>query len=219
MEIGFLTAPFADVEQAIEAAQATGVRMLELAHEDVQRVRAAGLEIAALARYGQWAELEPHIRLAAANGVPAISTLAGFPEQRERLPELLGPSIELAGELGVRLAFENWYRTNLRTLDDWRWFLASFPQEHVGLVFDPSHLEWQGVDWRAALDAFRERIVFAHAKDVAYDEAGEWRYVLPGRGVIDWSRFEYDGFVSIEHEDEEVGAAEGIALAVEHLRR
>jgi sugar phosphate isomerase/epimerase len=42
--------------------------------------------------------------------------------------------------------------------------------------------------------------------------------VLPGRGVIDWGDFAYDGFVSIEHEDDDYGPAEGIALAVEHLR-
>jgi sugar phosphate isomerase/epimerase len=219
MEIGFLTAPFADVEQAIEAARATGVRSLELAHDDVDRVRAAGLEVAALARYHEWAELEPHVRLAAAKGVPAVSTLAGFAEHRGRLRELLGGAVELAGDLGVRLAFENWYRTNLRTLDDWRAFFAIFPQEHVGLVFDPSHLEWQGIDWRAALAEFRDRIAFAHAKDVAYDESGNWRYVLPGRGVIDWSEFDYDGFVSVEHEDDDYGPAEGIARAVEYLRR
>jgi sugar phosphate isomerase/epimerase len=220
MEVGFLTAPFASAEEAIEAARASGVRRLELAHEEVDRIHEAGLEVAALARYGEWSQLEPSIRLAAAKGVPAVSTLSGFPEDRERLPELLGPAVELAGELGIRLAFENWYRTNLRTLEDWRAFFALFPAEHVGLVFDPSHLEWQGIDWRAALDEFRPRVVFAHAKDVAYDEAGDWRYVLPGRGVIDWADFakRYEGFVSIEHEDGEYAPAEGMAFAVEHLR-
>ena len=184
MEVGFLTAPFADVGEAIEAARATGVRTLELAHSEVDRVREAGLEVAALARYGEWAQLEPAVRLAAETGVPVVSTLSGFPDERERLPELLGPAVDLAGALGVKLAFENWYRTNLRTLEDWRRFFDLFPAEHVGLVFDPSHLEWQGIDWRAALQEFRARVVFAHAKDVAYDEAGSWRYVLPGRGVI-----------------------------------
>ena len=221
MEVGFLTAPFADVEDAIAAAHATGVRSLELAHAEVDRVRAAGLEVAALARYGEWARLEPAVRLAAEHGVPVVSTLSGFPDDLEELPSVLGPAVELAGELGVRLAFENWYRTNLRTLEDWRRFFGLFPVEHVGLVFDPSHLEWQGIDWRAALEEFRGRVVFAHAKDVAYDEAGDRRYVLPGRGVIDWSEFAalYDGFVSVEHEDADLGAAEGIEAAVEHLRR
>ena len=220
MEVGFLTAPFADVDEAIEAARATGVRTLELAHPEVDRVRKAGLEVAALARYGEWAALEPAVRLAADKGVPVVSTLSGFPDDLERLPELLGPAVELASALGVKLAFENWYRTNLRTLEDWRHFFDLFPAEHVGLVFDPSHLEWQGLDWRAALREFADRIVFAHAKDVAYDDAGAWRYVLPGRGVIDWGDFTelYDGFVSIEHEDDEYGAADGIAFAVEHLR-
>ena len=218
MEIGFLTAPFATVDDALSAARATGVTRLELAQDDVDRARAAGCEVAALAAYGK--DLEATVRLAAEHGVPVVSALAGFPEHRDRLPELLGPALELAGALGVRLAFENWYRTNLRTPEDWRWFFSTFPAEHVGLVFDPSHLEWQGFDWRAALDEFRARVVFAHAKDVAYDEAGTWRYVLPGRGVIDWDEFAslWDGFVSIEHEDDDYGPADGMAFAVEHLR-
>jgi sugar phosphate isomerase/epimerase len=220
MDVGFLTEPFATVEDAIACAHENGVRTLELAHTEIERVRDAGLEIGALARYGEFEQLEPHIRAAAEYGIPAVSTLSGFAEHRDRLRELLGPAVELAGELGVQLAFENWFRTNLRTLKDWRWFFGEFPEEHVGLVFDPSHLEWQGIDWEAALDEFRPRIVFAHAKDVAYDESGQWRYVLPGRGVIDWSRFAalWDGFVSIEHEDDEVAAAEGMALALLHLR-
>lgn len=219
MDVGFLTVPFASVEDAIACARENGVRTLELAHSEIERVRAAGLEIAALARYGDFEQLEPHIRVAAGHGVPAVSTLGGFAEHRDRLRELLGPAVELAGELGVRLAFENWYRTNLRTVDDWRWFFAEFPEEHVGLVFDPSHLEWQGIDWEAALDEFRDRVVFAHAKDVTYDESGQWRYVLPGRGVIDWGRFAelYDGFVSVEHEDDEVGPADGMAFALHAL--
>ena len=220
MDVGFLTVPFASVDDAIACARENDVRTLELAHAEIARVQDAGLEVAALARYGDFERLAPHIRAAAQHEVPAVSTLAGFPEHRDRLRDVLGPAVELAGELGVRLAFENWYRTNLRTLEDWRWFFGVFPEEHVGLVFDPSHLEWQGIDWRAALQEFRPRVVFAHAKDVAYDEAGDWRYVLPGRGVIDWTEFAalYDGFVSIEHEDDEYAPAEGMAFAVEHLR-
>lgn len=218
MEIGFLTAVFPSLDEAIEVALELDVGSLELAHDDVDRVRAAGLHVAAIARYRDWANLEPHIRLAADKGIDAVSTLAGFPEHRDELREVLAPAVELAGRLGVRLAFENWYRTNLRTLEDWRWFLTLFPQEHVGLVFDPSHLEWQRIDWRAAFEEFRSRVVFVHAKDVAYDANGDWRYVVPGRGVIDWSRLDYDGFVSIEHEDKERNPRAGIMIAVEQLR-
>jgi len=220
MDVGFLTVPFASVDDAIACACACDVHTLELAHSEVERVQDAGIEVAALARYGDFEQLEPHIRAAAEHGVPTVSTLAGFPEHRDRLRDVLGAAVELAGELGVKLAFENWYRTNLRTLDDWRWFFGVFPEEHVGLVFDPSHLEWQGIDWEAALEEFRERVVFAHAKDVAYHDAGQWRYVLPGRGVIDWSHFAqlYGGFVSIEHEDDEIGATDGMRMAAEVLR-
>jgi sugar phosphate isomerase/epimerase len=218
VEIGFLTAVFPSLDDAIDIARELGVGSLELAHDDVDRVRDAGLNVAALARYRDWQDLEPHIRLAADKRVDAVSTLAGFPERRDDLRELLDPVVALAGRLGVRLAFENWYRTNLRTLEDWRWFLNMFPQEHVGLVFDPSHLVWQGIDWRAAFEEFRSRIVFVHAKDVAYDSDGQWHYVVPGRGVIDWGDLDYHGFVSIEHEDKERNPRDGVTAAVEHLR-
>jgi sugar phosphate isomerase/epimerase len=220
----------------------------------IEQSRNGGCEVAAIAAYylitGSDDETEPAqvalaqaIEIAARADVPLVSTVAGFPidDDRERtitevLPDLLRPLLSRAGELGVRVAFENWYRTNLRDLDNCRLFFETFPDEHVGLVFDPSHLEWMGIDWRAGLDEFSSRVRFAHAKDVLIDRerlrrvgvlgTGWWRYVLPGRGVIPTEAYlralrsaGYDGAISIEHEDREFGPAEGIAAAAAEVHR
>lgn len=220
----------------------------------IEQIRRGGCEVAAIAAYyvltgsDEEAELAPRvlaqaIEVAARADIPVVSTVGGFPidDDRERtitniLPDLLGPSLARAGELGVAVAFENWYRTNLRDLDHWRLFFQAFPAEHVGLVFDPSHLEWMRIDWRAALGEFSARVRLAHVKDVAYDQerlrrvgvlgSNWWRYVLPGRGVIATESYlralraaGYDGALSIEHEDSDYGPADGIEAAAAEVNR
>jgi sugar phosphate isomerase/epimerase len=108
------------------------------------------------------------------------------------------------------------------------------PDAHFGLNFDPSHLDWQGIDVTAALREFRERIFHVHAKDVAVEPAvlarvgylgdGWWRYVLPGYGRIRWGEFitqlrqqGYDGVLSIEHEDDAFPPEEGFGKAARYL--
>jgi sugar phosphate isomerase/epimerase len=187
-------------------------------------------------------DLEQAIELAARLGVDTVCTLAGFSAEgkdrartiAEDLPAAFRPVLDLAGQRGVRLALENWYRTNIQHLDHWRALFEAVPDAHFGLNFDPSHLDWQGIDVTAALREFRERIFHVHAKDVAVEPAvlarvgylgdGWWRYVLPGYGRIRWGEFitqlrrqGYDGVLSIEHEDAAFPAEEGFAKAARYL--
>jgi sugar phosphate isomerase/epimerase len=213
-----------------------------------------GLEISSLACYvlltgvpGEQAArsrqmLERAIALAARLQVGAVCTIAGFPVAgknraqtiAEDLPAVFRPLLDLAGRHGVRLALENWYRTNIQHLDHWRALFDVLPDAHFGLNFDPSHLDWQGIDICAAVREFRERIFHVHAKDVVIDaaklarvgylEEGWWRYVLPGYGRIRWGEFigmlrqaGYDGVLSIEHEDVAFPAEEGFIKAARYL--
>jgi sugar phosphate isomerase/epimerase len=187
-------------------------------------------------------DLEQAIELAARLGVDTVCTLAGFPAEgkdrartiAEDLPAAFRPVLDLAGQRGVRLALENWYRTNIQHLDHWRALFEAVPDAHFGLNFDPSHLDWQGIDVTAALREFRERIFHVHAKDVAVEPAvlarvgylgdGWWRYVLPGYGRIRWGEFitqlrqqGYDGVLSIEHEDDAFPPEEGFSKAARYL--
>ena len=186
--------------------------------------------------------LEAAIKLAARLGVDTVCTLAGFPSAgknkartiAEDLPGAMRPLLDLAGQQGVRLALENWYATNMQHLDHWRGVFDALPDAHFGLNFDPSHLDWQGIDVIAAVREFRDRIFHVHAKDVSVDLAklarvgyggdGWWRYTLPGYGRIRWGEFisalrqiGYDGVLSVEHEDASFPPEEGFVKAVQYL--
>jgi len=187
-------------------------------------------------------QLEAAIRLAARLGVGTVCTLAGFPTLgkskiktiAEDLPAAMRPLLDLAGQNGVKLALENWYATNIQNLDHWRGVFDALPDAHFGLNFDPSHLDWQGIDVIAAVSEFRDRIFHVHAKDVSVDLAklarvgyngdGWWRYTLPGYGRIRWGDFisalrgiGYDDVLSIEHEDSSFPAEEGFVKAARYL--
>ncbi len=182
------------------------------------------------------------IALAPRLGVDTICTLAGFPvagKDRARtiledVPGAFRPFLDQAGEAGIRIALENWFATNIQHLDHWRAIFDVLPDEHFGLNFDPSHLDWQGIDVTAAVHEFRDRIFHVHAKDVAVNETilgrvgyqgnGWWRYVLPGYGRIRWGEFigtlrsvGYDGVLSIEHEDSAFPFHEGFTKASRYL--
>ncbi|MBC8161503.1 MAG: sugar phosphate isomerase/epimerase [Roseiflexaceae bacterium] len=232
-----------------------------LLHADdarIERVQALvsqhGLHISSLACYTIIAGTTPGdaerssrdlldtVRLAGRMRVDTVCTLAGFAVQgkskartiAEDLPAAFRPVLDLAGEQGVRIALENWFATNLQHLDHFQAMFEALPDKHFGLNFDPSHLDWQGIDVVAAVREFKERIFHVHAKDVVIDEAqrlrvgsngeGWWRYTLPGYGRIRWGEFittlrqhGYDGVLSIEHEDSSFGAEEGFALAARYL--
>jgi len=133
----------------------------------------------------------------------------------------------------VKLVFENWPnggKNLLITPELWDRAFNAVPSPALGLVFDPSHLVWQGIDYLRAIRDFGSRIYHAHAKDTEYlpegqyrygsygaqTERGEWwRYRLPGFGVVDWPTYldtlyqvGFDGVISVEHEDNVWGAGD-----------
>ncbi|MBN1676308.1 MAG: sugar phosphate isomerase/epimerase [Kiritimatiellae bacterium] len=215
-------------------------------------LEAAGLRISSLAHYAGFnkgntpekytAAMKEVITAAEVLGVDTVCTLAGFPEGekkkmdviREVVPGVFGPIAEEAAKRNVRIAFENWFATNLQHLDHFKALTEALPQENVGFNFDPSHLYWQQIDYLAAVAEFGPRIFHVHAKDVALRtdkrarlgvlEGGWWRYVIPGFGDIAWGRFVlalreagYDGVLSIEHEDRAFEAKDGFLAGLRHL--
>jgi sugar phosphate isomerase/epimerase len=101
-----------------------------------------------------------------------------------------------------------------------RRLFETFPDENLGLNFDPSHLVWQHIDYIRFIREFGRRIFHVHAKDMDIDrdflyaegvvtEGFTWqRPRLPGQGLVDWKRLvttlydvDYDFVLSIEHED------------------
>ena len=175
-------------------------------------------------------------------GVDVVCTLAGMPmpgkDRRQTIeedfPPVFGPLAEYAGEKSRKLAFENYFATNIRGLQDWEQVFEVVPAANLGLNFDPSHLLWQGIDYLEAVDRFKERIFHTHAKDVEIRQhelrwvgnqsSGWWRYCTPGYGDINWPvyiarlrRAGYDGVLSIENEDGVFGVEEGFVKGQRYL--
>lgn len=183
------------------------------------------------------------IKLAPKLGVDLVGALTGFPTPgksrlktiQEDVPEHLNPMTKLAKEAGVRIMFENWYATNFQNLEHFAALFTVCPDANLGLNYDPSHLDWQEIDYIDGVREFKDRIFHVHAKDVWVNPTrrarvgsngdGWWRYVLPGYGRIRWGEFittlrqnGYDGVLSVEHEDDAFGPEEGFTKSVRHLR-
>jgi len=213
-----------------------GVRISGLAY---YRLFNVGMDQAVYAR-----EIKDMAAAAQIVGADALCALAGFPAPgkskmqtiREVVPAVYEPVVKEAEKRGVKLAFENWFSTNLQHLDHFRALVEVLGSPNVGFNFDPSHLCWQQIDYLAAVEEFKGRIFHTHAKDVAVSKArlarlgvlegGWWEYVIPGLGIIAWGEYVrtlrrtgYNGVLSIEHEDAAFGAKEGFEKGLRFLAR
>ncbi len=146
------------------------------------------------------------------------------------------PILDAAQECGVRFACEvhpgqlafDLYSTEA-VLD------VLGGRDEFGILFDPAHLHWQGIDPLAFLRRFADRIYHVHVKDAVLNLDGRasllagywpsgdarrgWQFRSPGRGGVDWESIirtlnetGYDGPLSVDwHDpgmDREYGAAE-----------
>lgn len=220
-----------------------------------KKVEEAKLVISGLAAYMNVTDPDPtkrenvlnHLRktvdAAAMLGVGVVCTMAGMPLPgksrmqtiEEECTKVFPPLLDYAERKGVKIALENWTATNIMHLGHWERLFELIPHPHFGLNFDPSHLLWQGIDYLAAVDRFKDRIFHTHAKDTEINEhrlrwygnqeGGWWRYVIPGFGRIRWGEYiatlrrnGYNGVLSIEHEDSALGREEGFIKGLHYLR-
>lgn len=145
------------------------------------------------------------------------------------LKEVWTPIVEFATENQIKIGIENcpmifskdeWPGgKNLAVSPKvWRQLFAEYPNGHLGLNFDPSHLVFQHIDIPRAIREFGKHFVHVHAKDTRIDvdalyERGSmglgWHTPkLPGLGDVNWNQFfsaltdtGYSGSVCIEVED------------------
>jgi len=176
-------------------------------------------------------------------GTDVLCALAGMPvdgKSKEQTIEedfkvVFTPIAQYAADKGVKLAFENYFATLIQNFELWDAALAVLPYDNVGFNYDPSHLIWQDIDYLAGVDRYADRIFHTHAKDTEIKDdllairgnqlMGWWRYVIPGFGSIDWGRYvarlrraDYDGVLSIEHEDATFTPEEGLQKGLQNLR-
>ncbi|MFW6162853.1 MAG: sugar phosphate isomerase/epimerase family protein [Planctomycetota bacterium] len=211
-----------------------------------------GVALSGIAAYGDMlaGDREAHVAMlkqyvdgCVALGTDVLCALAGKPVEgkskeqtlAEDVKEVFTPVAQYAADHGVKLAFENWFATNIQHFGQWDALLEALPFDNVGFNYDPSHLLWQGIDYLGGVDRYAARIFHTHAKDTEVREdllahlgkqSGTWwRYVIPGFGSIDWGRFVarlrragFDGVLSIEHEDSTFSPEEGLEKGLAYLR-
>lgn len=156
--------------------------------------------------------------------------------------DMFNPILDVFDECGVKFALEVHpteiaydFVTARKALD------AIGYRESFGFNFDPSHLQWQGMDPVKFLEEFEERIFHVHMKDCAvtldgatgilgshinFGEAGRgWDFRSLGRGDVDFediirvlNRIGYSGPLSVEWEDPGMDREYGAADALEFLK-
>jgi sugar phosphate isomerase/epimerase len=172
------------------------------------------------------------IELAGKMKVPYIGTMSGnMPGRKlnEQVDEIVRVYTEkyfpLCEKHNVKLCWEPWAGgPNIATgpVGYEALFKAFNDSPYVGLLFDPSHLQWQFMDPVQAARDFVDKIWDVHLKDAEIlwyvlhrtginplNNARWWRFRLPGSGIVDWKGFftvleeaGYQGALNIEHEDE-----------------
>jgi sugar phosphate isomerase/epimerase len=158
---------------------------------------------------------------------------AGFRDFADRW----NPILDAFDEVGVRFALEvhpTEIAFDIATAE--RALEAVGRRESFGFNYDPSHFGYQGVDYRAFIERFSDRIYHVHMKDVWWAQTPRpsgvfgghlpfghrdryWDFRSIGRGNIDFeevvrglNRIGYQGPLSVEWEDagmdREFGASE-----------
>ncbi|MCH7747976.1 MAG: sugar phosphate isomerase/epimerase [Acidobacteria bacterium] len=171
--------------------------------------------------------------------VPEEMIEAGY----RRFAELWNPILDVFDECGVRFALEV-HPTEIafdivtarRTLE------AIDRRKAFGFNFDPSHLQWQGMEPSRFIDEFSDRIYHVHMKDVAVTLDGRagllsshlpfgapgrgWDFRSVGRGDVDFeaiiralNRVDYTGPLSVEWEDSGMDREYGARESCEFVKK
>jgi sugar phosphate isomerase/epimerase len=156
---------------------------------------------------------------------------------------LWNPILDVAGECGVKFAFEvhpgqiayDYYSAEMA-------LEALNGRPEFGFTFDPSHFHWQGIDPVEFIRRFGDRIYHVHVKDAvlalngrngvlnSYLPPGDprrgWHFRAPGRGGIDWegviralNAAGYAGAMAVEFSDRDMDREFGAEEASKFMRR
>lgn len=193
-------------------------------------------------------------------GVNRISTFIGkdknktIEENIESFKKVWPDIIDYAASLKVYVGIENcpMYFTkdewpggnNLASSPKiWREMFKIIPSKYFGLAYDPSHLNFQFMDYIKPLYEFKDRLIHIHLKDTKTDMnkfndfgifAPPLSYMdpkIPGKGSIDWKKFmqalkdiHYQHGIVIEIEDKDYEKSfkdvlTALKLSLKHIKQ
>jgi sugar phosphate isomerase/epimerase len=170
---------------------------------------------------------------------PAGLVDSGFTELARRWR----PILDAFEDAGVDVCYEVHPSEDIHDGDTWELFLDKVGHhKRACLLYDPSHLLLQHLDYLEYIDLYHERIRMFHAKDAELRPSGRsgvyggfqpWlkragRFRSLGDGQVDFSaifskltQYDFDGWAVLEWEccikDSEQGAAEGAPFIARHL--
>lgn len=110
------------------------------------------------------------------------------PDSIQRYKEVFSPLNDLAGENGVKIAFENcpmggdWSSGDWNIAycpDAWELMFEALPSDHIGLEWEPCHQICQLVDPIAQLRTWASKVFHVHGKDATLHQD-----VLRQRGIL-----------------------------------
>ncbi|MEM6486144.1 MAG: sugar phosphate isomerase/epimerase [Pseudomonadota bacterium] len=155
------------------------------------------------------------------------------------------PILNAFDEAGIDLCYEIHPGEDLHDGVTFERFLdATGNHERCHILYDPSHLLLQQLDYLQFIDIYHERIKMFHVKDAEFKPTGRsgvyggyqgWvdrpgRFRSLGDGQVDFSgifsqlaRYDYNGWAVLEWEcclkDSEDGAREGVGFIQQHMIR
>ncbi|MBN9509593.1 MAG: sugar phosphate isomerase/epimerase [Alphaproteobacteria bacterium] len=172
---------------------------------------------------------------------PAGLVESGFTELARRWR----PILDAFDDAGVDVCYEVHPSEDIHDGDTWELFLDKVGHhKRACLLYDPSHLLLQHLDYLEYIDLYHERIRMFHVKDAELRPSGRsgvyggfqpWigragRFRSLGDGQVDFSaifskltQYDFDGWAVLEWEccikDSDQGAAEGAPFIARHLIR
>ena len=153
------------------------------------------------------------------------------------------PILDAFDEAGVDLCFELHPGEDLHDGATFERFLAAVDNHsRASILYDPSHMVLQQMDYLGFLDLYHERVRAFHVKDAEYRPTGrsgvyggyqDWldrpgRFRSPGDGQVDFraifskmAQYDFPGWAVLEWEcclkHPQAGAAEGAAFIRDHI--
>lgn len=101
----------------------------------------------------------------------------------------------------IRFAWENHYRSQIESIEDYDAIFAHIPDRRLGIALDIGHCHRSGTDWKSLIRKYPDRIYSVHVKDHIGHE-----FVSIGTGEIDirglvreLHTIGYAGALSLEH--------------------